>query len=126
MPVPGTGECLLYSFMAGDPVHIRSRLGGLAATDRAAYDWLGDPDAVRGDLRRQAATGATTGPSRTALRAMRSYLEDYVGRSGGRLHPQITGQFRQTSPTRSPPASGEWTGPGCSPSSTTTACGRSP
>ncbi|BFO15496.1 hypothetical protein SHKM778_18840 [Streptomyces sp. KM77-8] len=27
---------------------------------------------------------------------MRSYVEDYVSRSGGRLHPQIVGQFRQT------------------------------
>ena len=101
VPVPGTGECLLYSFMAGDPVHIRSRLGGLAATDRAAYDLLGDPDAVRTELRHQTAararTGkAPTGPSQAALRAMRSYLEDYVTRSAGRLHPQITGQYRQT------------------------------
>ncbi|MFE7647353.1 lonely Cys domain-containing protein [Streptomyces phaeoluteigriseus] len=96
VPVPGTGECLLYSFMAGDPVHIRSRLGGLAATDRATYDLLGDPDAVRTELRRQARSGTTTGPSRVALRAMRSYVEDYVARSEGRLHPQIIGQFRQT------------------------------
>ncbi|MEY7979461.1 OTU domain-containing protein, partial [Streptomyces pilosus] len=96
VPVPGTGECLLYSFLAGDPVHIRSRLGGLAATDRAAYDWLGDPDAVRGELRRQAGSGTGAGPSRAALRAMRSHVEDYVGRGGGRLHPQIVGQFRQT------------------------------
>ncbi|MGX1267309.1 hypothetical protein RKD18_000503 [Streptomyces phaeoluteigriseus] len=97
VPVPGTGECLLYSFMAGDPVHLRSRLGGLVATDRAAYDLLGDPDAVRAELRRQAArSGTTTGPSRVVLRAMRSYVEDYVRRSGGRLHPQIIGQFRQT------------------------------
>ncbi|MET9369075.1 lonely Cys domain-containing protein [Streptomyces griseoflavus] len=96
VPVPGTGECLLYSFMAGDPVHIRTRLGGLAATDRAAYDWLGNPDAVRGELRRQAGSGTRAGPSRAALRAMRSHVEDYVDRSGGRLHPQIVGQFRQT------------------------------
>ncbi|MFF9059620.1 lonely Cys domain-containing protein [Streptomyces sp. NPDC014882] len=96
VPVPGTGECLLYSFMAGDPVHIRGRLGGLAATDRAAYDLLGDPDAVRAELRRQAGSGTTAGPARAALRAMRSYVEDYVGRSAGRLHPQIVGQFRQT------------------------------
>ncbi|MFC9160656.1 lonely Cys domain-containing protein [Streptomyces fungicidicus] len=101
VPVPGTGECLLYSFMAGDPVHIRSRLGGLAATDRAAYDLLENPDAVRTELRHQTAararTGkAPTGPSQAALRAMRSYLEDYVTRSAGRLHPQITGQYRQT------------------------------
>ncbi|GGQ91073.1 hypothetical protein GCM10010280_43450 [Streptomyces pilosus] len=96
VPVPGTGECLLYSFLAGDPVHIRSRLGGLAATDRAAYDWLGDPGAVRGELRRQAGAGTGAGPSRAALRAVRSHVEDYVGRSGGRLHPQIVGQFRQT------------------------------
>ncbi|MEU0755115.1 lonely Cys domain-containing protein [Streptomyces albogriseolus] len=101
VPVPGTGECLLYSFMAGDPVHIRSRLGGLAATDRAAYDLLGDPGAVRAELRHQTAararTGkAPTGPSQAVLRAMRSYLEDYVARSEGRLHPQIVGQFRRT------------------------------
>ncbi|WP_143652758.1 OTU domain-containing protein, partial [Streptomyces sp. 13-12-16] len=96
VPVPGTGECLLYAFMAGDPVHIRGRLGDLAATDRAAYDWLGNPDAVRGELRRQAGSGAGAGPSRAVLRAMRSRVEDYVGRSGGRLHPQIVGQFRQT------------------------------
>ncbi|CAL9613726.1 hypothetical protein SUDANB58_05693 [Streptomyces sp. enrichment culture] len=101
VPVPGTGECLLYSFMAGDPVHVRSRLGGLAATDRAAYDWLGDPDAVRAELRHRTAvravTGkAPTGPSQAALHAMRSYVADYVGRSGGRLHPQVVGQFRQT------------------------------
>ncbi|GAA2267382.1 hypothetical protein GCM10010415_35610 [Streptomyces atrovirens] len=94
--VPGTGECLLYSFMAGDPVHIRSRLPGLAATDRAAYDWLGNPDAVRGELRGQAVSGSRGGPSRTVLRAMRSYVEGHVGRSGGRLHPQVIGQFRQT------------------------------
>ncbi|MFI0507666.1 lonely Cys domain-containing protein [Streptomyces albogriseolus] len=101
VPVPATGECLLYSFMAGDPVHIRSRLGGLATTDRAAYDLLGDPDAVRAELRRRttlrAGTGnEPTGPSQAALRAMRSYLEDYVARSEGRLHPQIVGQFRRT------------------------------
>ncbi|WP_158075151.1 lonely Cys domain-containing protein [Streptomyces sp. CB02400] len=82
--------------MAGDPVHIRSRLGGLAATDRAAYDWLGNPDSVRGELRRQAGSGTGAGPSRTALRAMRSHVEEYVRRSAGRLHPQIIGQFRQT------------------------------
>ncbi|MFH9819768.1 lonely Cys domain-containing protein [Streptomyces sp. NPDC017230] len=101
VPVPGTGECLLYSFLAGDPVHLRSRLGGLAATDRAAYDLLGDPDAVRAELRRQTALRARTGepptgPAQAALHAMRSYAEDYVGRSAGRLHPQIIGQFRQT------------------------------
>ncbi|CAL9330645.1 hypothetical protein SUDANB6_00065 [Streptomyces sp. enrichment culture] len=101
VPVPGTGECLLYSFMAGDPLHVRSRLDGLAATDRAAYDWLGDPDAVRAELRHQAAARAgagkaPTGPPQAVLHAMRSYVADYVGRSGGRLHPQIVGQFRQT------------------------------
>ncbi|MEU5095711.1 lonely Cys domain-containing protein [Streptomyces sp. NPDC020996] len=101
VPVPGTGECLLYSFMAGDPVHIRSRLVGLVGTDRAAYDWLGDPDSVRAELRRQAEARATTGkapagPSQAALQAMRAYVEDYVERSAGRLHPQIIGQFRQT------------------------------
>ncbi|MDT0402098.1 lonely Cys domain-containing protein [Streptomyces edwardsiae] len=96
VPVPGTGECLLYSFMAGDPAHIRTRLPGLAATDPAAHDWLGDPDAVRRELRRRSASGAGSGPSRVVLRAMRSSIEGYVGRSGGRLHPQIVGQFRQT------------------------------
>ncbi|MFE7810861.1 lonely Cys domain-containing protein [Streptomyces sp. NPDC057433] len=99
--VPATGECLLYSFVAGDPVHIRSRLHGLASTDRAAYDWLGQPDAVRGELRHRAALHSTTGmaptgPSQAVLRAMRSSVEDHVIRSGGRLHPQIVGQFRQT------------------------------
>ncbi|MEV7784833.1 lonely Cys domain-containing protein [Streptomyces sp. NPDC088106] len=96
VPVPGTGECLLFSFMAGDPVHIRSRLPGLAVTDRAAYDWLTDPDTVRGDLTRQATTGTTAGPSRAVLRAMRSLMEDYVSRSRGRLPAQVVGQFRQT------------------------------
>ncbi|WP_206189325.1 OTU domain-containing protein, partial [Streptomyces prasinus] len=99
--VPATGECLLYSFMAGDPVHIRSRLHGLASTDRAAYDWLGRTDAVHGELSRQAAIHSTTGmdpagPSQAVLQAMRSLVEDHVIRSEGRLHPQIVGQFRQT------------------------------
>ncbi|MGW5636785.1 lonely Cys domain-containing protein, partial [Streptomyces sp. NPDC003832] len=99
--VPATGECLLYSFMAGDPEHIRNRLTGLAATDRAAHDWLGHPDTVRADLRRQADTLSTTGklptgPAQVALHAMRSHVEEYVVRSEGRLHPQIVGQFRQT------------------------------
>ncbi|BFO15495.1 hypothetical protein SHKM778_18830 [Streptomyces sp. KM77-8] len=48
--------------MAGDPAHIRTRLPGLAATDPAAYDWLGDPDAVRGELRLRATSGAGRGP----------------------------------------------------------------
>ncbi|MEU9734949.1 lonely Cys domain-containing protein [Streptomyces sp. NPDC048002] len=101
VPVPATGECLLYSFMAGDPVHLRARLTGLAATDRAAHDWLGTPDTVRADLRREAGIYSTTGklpagPARAALHAMRAHVEDYVARSEGRLHPQIVGQFRQT------------------------------
>ncbi|WP_411152363.1 lonely Cys domain-containing protein [Streptomyces sp. A30] len=99
--VPATGECLLYSFMAGDPVHVQSRLRGLASADRTAYDWLARPDSVRGELRRQAANRARTGklptgPAHVVLQAMRSVVEDYVGRSEGRLHPQIIGQFRQT------------------------------
>lgn len=101
VPVPGTGECFLYSVLAGDPVHIREHLAGLAVTDRAAYDLLGDPDAVRAELRRRTALRAATGeppagPAQVALHAMRTYVEDYVGRSAGRLHPQIVGQFRQT------------------------------
>lgn len=107
VPVPGTGECLLYSFLAGDPVHIRSRLGGLAATDRAAYDWLGDPGAVRGELRRQAGAGTGAGPSRAALRAVRSHVEDYVGRSGGGCTRRSSASSGRRSPTSSRRASGE-------------------
>ncbi|MFE0440230.1 hypothetical protein ACFW2K_35530 [Streptomyces nigra] len=101
VPVPATGECLLYAFLAADPVHIRTHLRGLAATEPDAYDWLTHPDAVRDELRRQSALHPLTRallPSTpdSVLRAMRSFVADYVRRSGGRLHPQIIGQLRQT------------------------------
>ncbi|MFI8088595.1 lonely Cys domain-containing protein, partial [Streptomyces sp. NPDC086080] len=99
--MPATGECLLYSVVAGDPVHVRGRLTTLAGIDRTAYEWLGNPDAVRDALRRRAELGAQGGtlpadPSRAVLDAMLSFVADYLVRSEGRLHPQILGQFRQT------------------------------
>ncbi|WP_213083781.1 hypothetical protein [Streptomyces canus] len=101
VPVPATGECLLYAFLAADPVHIRTHLRGLAATDPDAYDWLTHPDAVRDELRRQSALHPSTRallPSTpdSVISAMRFFVADYVRRSGGRLHHQIVGQLRQT------------------------------
>ncbi|MFE5238788.1 MULTISPECIES: lonely Cys domain-containing protein [unclassified Streptomyces] len=99
--VPGSGECLLFSFMAGDPAYLRDRLPGLAESDPAAYAWLGDPRTVRAGL--TAAAAATSpdgtyegGPEAAVAARMRATVDGYVRASRGRLHPHIIGQLRMS------------------------------
>ncbi|GGZ00884.1 hypothetical protein [Streptomyces poonensis] len=101
VPVPATGECLLYSFLAGASPHLRDTLTGLAQDDPDAYAWLADGDRVREDLGLQATLHsawqiAPSGPSQTVVAAMRRHVAGHVRDSGGRLHPQIIGQLRLT------------------------------
>ncbi|WP_299531703.1 hypothetical protein [uncultured Streptomyces sp.] len=99
--VPATGECLLYSFMAGSPATVRRALPELARTAPEAYAWLDDQEAVRDQLDFQAALLSTwtlppAGESVTVAAAMRAHVARYVRASGGRLDPQVLGQLRLT------------------------------
>ncbi len=103
--VPGTGECLLFSLMASDPAHIRSRLPGLAESHPDAYAWLGDPSGVRGDLSHRAVVRSATlyypgGPETAVVEAMREAVETYLTASEGRLPHSVVGQLRLSTVTQ--------------------------
>ncbi|MEU5716190.1 hypothetical protein AB0G71_10440 [Streptomyces sp. NPDC020403] len=102
--VPGTGECLLFSFMASDPAYIRSRLPGLARSHPDAYAWLGDPGTVRADLSGRAVVRSTTthypgGPETAVATAMREAVATYLTASEGRLPHSVVGQLRLSTVT---------------------------
>ncbi|CAG6398608.1 lonely Cys domain-containing protein [Actinacidiphila cocklensis] len=100
VPVPATGDCLLYSFAASDPLYIRDRLPGLNTRHPQAYAWLGDPDAVRAELGALAAAYSETrvlpdtGHSRVVIDAMRGQAASHLGEHAGALSPQILQQLR--------------------------------
>ncbi|MFI9042245.1 hypothetical protein [Streptomyces sp. NPDC053726] len=94
--VPGTGECLLFAFMASDPEHVRSRLPGLSTTNPAAYNWLANPEGVRTQVRWQATAERPSAVMSDVAGAMRAAARDYVTAAGSRLPAQIVGQLRLT------------------------------
>ncbi|NBM20739.1 hypothetical protein, partial [Streptomyces sp. GC420] len=103
LPVPASGECLLFSFMAGAPSYVRDTLTTLAETSPEAYEWLRDAERVREELHSRATILSAwnippAGEPAIVAAAMREHVADYVRASGGRLHPQILGQLRLTAP----------------------------
>ncbi|MFJ8644434.1 hypothetical protein [Streptomyces sp. NPDC093610] len=102
--VPGTGECLFFALIAGDPAHVRSRLPGLAESHPDAYAWLGDVSGVRADLSSRAVVRSASryepgGPETAVVSAMREAVRTYLTASEGRLPHAVTGQLRLSTVT---------------------------
>ncbi|WP_435195188.1 hypothetical protein [Streptomyces sp. NRRL F-5630] len=95
--VPLDGECVLSSFMASAPLHIRDRLPGLSESHPAAYAWLSSPEAVHDDLRRRTGHPLPTDQSPVVAEAMRAHVLDHLRRaeeSGTGLDRMTRSQFR--------------------------------